>query len=96
MPPGHALHDARAQRRAVDWPLDQGRIDENAAEKLTADYPEPNLPRYQHPWPRIPPATKARHFTALGLERRLIQHKALVGSARACRKPRGLGRTSNP
>ncbi len=30
--PWHALRDVRAQRRAVDWFLDQGLIDQNAAE----------------------------------------------------------------
>ena len=42
--PWHALHEVRAQRRAVDWLLDQGIIDENAAEKFAADHPEPDLP----------------------------------------------------
>jgi len=42
--PGHALGDVRAQRRAVEWLLDQGLIDENAAEKFAAAYPEPGLP----------------------------------------------------
>ena len=40
----HALRDARAQRRAVDWLLDQGLIDTNAAGKFAADHPEPELP----------------------------------------------------
>lgn len=44
VPPWHALHDWRGQRRAVDWLLDQGLIDENAAEKFAADHPEPDLP----------------------------------------------------
>ena len=42
--PWHAFRDARAQRRAVDWLLDQGLIDTNAAEKFAADHPEPDLP----------------------------------------------------
>lgn len=42
--PWHALRDARAQRRAVDWLLDQGLIDTNAAAKFAADHPEPDLP----------------------------------------------------
>ncbi len=40
----HALRDVRAQRRAVDWLLDQGLIDQNAAEKFAADHPQPGLP----------------------------------------------------
>ncbi len=36
--PWHALRDARAQRRAVEWLLDQGLIDTNAARKFTADH----------------------------------------------------------
>ena len=40
----HAQRDVRAQRRAIDWLLDQGLIDENAAEKFAADHPEPDLP----------------------------------------------------
>jgi Uncharacterised protein family (UPF0158) len=42
--PWHAFRDIRAQHRAVDWLLDQGLIDENAAEKFAADHPEPGLP----------------------------------------------------
>ncbi|MFC7597527.1 UPF0158 family protein [Terrabacter sp. GCM10028922] len=39
----HTLRDVRAQRRAVDWLLDQGLIAENAAETFRADHPEPDL-----------------------------------------------------
>jgi hypothetical protein len=42
--PWHAFRDIRAQRRALDWLLDQGLIDENAAEKFAANHPEPGLP----------------------------------------------------
>ena len=42
--PWHALRDVRAQRRAVDWLLDQGLIDDSAAEKFAADHPDPALP----------------------------------------------------
>ena len=42
--PWHALRDVRAQRRAVDWLLDQGLIDQNAAEKFADDHSEPGLP----------------------------------------------------
>ena len=42
--PWHALRDVRAQRRAVDWLVEQGLIDQNAAEKFADDHPEPGLP----------------------------------------------------
>ncbi len=42
--PWHALRDVRAQRRAVDWLLDQGLIDENAAGTFVAAHPDPDLP----------------------------------------------------
>jgi hypothetical protein len=40
----HALRDVRAERRAVAWLLDQGLIEASAAEKFTADHPDPALP----------------------------------------------------
>jgi hypothetical protein len=40
----HALRDIRAQRRAIEWLLDQGLIDEDAAEKFAADHPDHALP----------------------------------------------------
>jgi hypothetical protein len=42
--PWHALRDVRAQRRAVGWLLDQGLVDESAAEAFAADHPDPGLP----------------------------------------------------
>lgn len=42
--PWHDFRDTRAQRRAVEWLLDQGMIDKSAAEKFADDHPEPNLP----------------------------------------------------
>jgi hypothetical protein len=42
--PWHAFRDARTQRRAVEWLLDQDVIDPGAAEKFAEDHPEPNLP----------------------------------------------------
>ncbi|MDN5764899.1 MAG: UPF0158 family protein [Humibacillus sp.] len=42
--PWHSFRDARAQRRAVDWLLNQGLIDENAAQTFAAQNPEPDLP----------------------------------------------------
>jgi hypothetical protein len=42
--PWHTFRDVRAQRRAVDWLLDEGLIDANAAEKFAADHPDPRLP----------------------------------------------------
>ena len=40
----HALRDVRAQRRAVDWLLDQGLIDNSAAQQFATDHPDPGLP----------------------------------------------------
>ena len=42
--PWQALRDVRAQRRAVDWLVDQGLIDQDAAQKFADDHPEPSLP----------------------------------------------------
>ena len=42
--PWHALRDVRAQRRTVDWLLDQGLIDQDAAQKFADGHPEPSLP----------------------------------------------------
>ncbi len=40
----HALRDVRAQRRAVEWLLDEELIDESAAEEFAIDHPDPSLP----------------------------------------------------
>jgi len=40
----HALRDIRAQRRAVEWLLDQGLIDDRAAQQFADDHPDPGLP----------------------------------------------------
>ncbi len=40
----HAFHDARANRRAVEWLLDQGLIRDDAACKFLVDHPDPDLP----------------------------------------------------
>jgi hypothetical protein len=36
--------DARARRRAVEWLLDQGLIDDSAAERFMMRHPDPDLP----------------------------------------------------
>jgi len=41
--PWHTFRDVRAQRRAVDWLLDEGLIDTSAAENFAADHPDPGL-----------------------------------------------------
>jgi uncharacterized protein UPF0158 len=38
------LRDVRAQRRAVEWLLDEGLIDEGAARQFATDHPDPDLP----------------------------------------------------
>lgn len=40
----HALRDVRAQRRAVEWLLDQGLIDNSAAKQFATVHPDPGLP----------------------------------------------------
>jgi len=40
----HAFHDARANRRAVEWLLGQGLIRDDAARKFLVDHPDPDLP----------------------------------------------------
>lgn len=40
----HALRDIRAQRRAVEWLLDQGLIDDGVAEEYRDAHPDPALP----------------------------------------------------
>lgn len=40
----HAFRDARAQRRAVEWLLDQELIDQSAAEQFAIDHADPDLP----------------------------------------------------
>ena len=40
----HAFHNARANRRAVEWLLDQGLIRDDAARKFLVDHPDPDLP----------------------------------------------------
>ena len=42
--PWHALRDIRAQRRAFEWLLDEGLVDDGAAEKFAVDHPDPALP----------------------------------------------------
>jgi hypothetical protein len=39
-----ALRDVRARVRAVQWLVDEGRIEERAAQRFTSDNPEPGLP----------------------------------------------------
>jgi Uncharacterised protein family (UPF0158) len=39
-----ALRDVRAQRRAVEWLLDQELIDGSAAQQFAIDHPDPSLP----------------------------------------------------
>jgi hypothetical protein len=38
--PWQALRDVRAQRRAVEWLLDQGPIDDRAARQFAGDHPD--------------------------------------------------------
>jgi hypothetical protein len=40
----HAFRDVRAQRRAVEWLLDEGLIDDSAAQQFSTEHPDPGLP----------------------------------------------------
>lgn len=40
----HAFRDDRSRRRAVEWLLDQGLIDDSAAQAFVAEHPAPDLP----------------------------------------------------
>lgn len=40
----HLLRDVRAQRRAVEWLLDQGLIEDDAAQQFMSDHTDPRLP----------------------------------------------------
>lgn len=44
IPQWHALRDSRAERRAVEWLLEEGLIEEGIAEQFAADHPDPALP----------------------------------------------------
>jgi hypothetical protein len=43
LPAWYAFRDARAQRRAVEWLIDNSLVDDTAADFL-ADHPDPDLP----------------------------------------------------
>ena len=43
VPAWHAFRDARAERRAVEWLLDQGLIGDETANRFLTDHPEPDL-----------------------------------------------------
>ena len=42
--PWHAMRDARARARAVEWLADEGLVDEDVAQRDVRDHPEPDLP----------------------------------------------------
>ena len=44
VPAWHAFRDTRAERRAVEWLLDEGLIQDDAADKFMVDHPDPDLP----------------------------------------------------
>ena len=39
-----SFRDARARARAVDWLVEQGLVEDDAARRFTNDHPEPILP----------------------------------------------------
>ena len=44
LPAWHAFRHARAQRRAVDWLVDNSLIDDDAATRFLNDHPDPDVP----------------------------------------------------
>jgi hypothetical protein len=44
LPIWYAFRDARAQRRAVEWLVDNDLVSDTDAERFLADHPEPVLP----------------------------------------------------
>ena len=44
VPAWHAFREARAKRRAVEWLLGEGLIQDDAARKFLDDHPDPHLP----------------------------------------------------
>jgi hypothetical protein len=44
MPAWQALRDARAKRRAVEWLLDQGLIDDDAGGRYLREHQDADLP----------------------------------------------------
>jgi len=44
LPAWHAFQSSRAKRRAIEWLVDNSLIDQEAAERALARYPDPSLP----------------------------------------------------
>lgn len=44
LPAWYAFRDARAQRRAMEWLVDNDIVDETPARKFLSEHPEPPLP----------------------------------------------------
>jgi len=44
LPAWYAFRDTRAQRRAVEWLVDNGLVDQADAQRFLASHPEPGLP----------------------------------------------------
>jgi hypothetical protein len=44
LPTWYTFRDGRAQRRAVEWLVDNSLVDDHAATRLLADHPDPDLP----------------------------------------------------
>jgi hypothetical protein len=44
LPTWYAFRDARAQRRAVEWLVDNELIDDQSANRFLANHPDPDLP----------------------------------------------------
>ena len=44
LPAWYAFRDTRAQRRAVEWLVDNGLIDQADAQRFLTSHPDPDLP----------------------------------------------------
>jgi hypothetical protein len=44
LPTWYAFRDVRAQRRAVEWLVDNSLVEDNAATRFLNDHPDPDLP----------------------------------------------------
>jgi hypothetical protein len=44
LPTWYAFRDRRAQRRAVEWLVDNSLVQDNAATRFLNDHPDPDLP----------------------------------------------------
>jgi hypothetical protein len=44
LPAWYAFHDVRAERRAVEWLVDNSLVDDDTGERFVTEHPDPDLP----------------------------------------------------